>query len=187
MRVITGEKKGQKLLGPKDSKSRPTEDKIKEAVFNIISPIKQSSTVVDLFACTGSIGIEFLSRGAKKVYFSELKYDNIKTMKFNLEKTGLTDKAVILKGHFMKNLSQINEPIDYVYIDPPYESDYYTQALEYISKSDLYENALLIVEADKHDDYSEEFDGLRQVFFRKYGRKEIAIYERNKNESNLSG
>lgn len=187
MRVISGTNRGQKLLGPKDSRSRPTEDKIKEAVFNIISPIKDSCLVVDLFACTGSIGIEFLSRGARKVYFSELKYDNIRIMKENLEKTRFLDKSVILKGHFQKNLDLINEDIDYVYIDPPYASDYYTKSLDFISKSEFFKSSKIIVESDKYDDFSEEFDNLQLIFKRKYGKKEISIYERKNDESNISG
>ncbi|MDO5026281.1 MAG: RsmD family RNA methyltransferase [Tissierellia bacterium] len=186
MRVISGTNRGQRLLGPKDSNSRPTEDKIKEAIFNIISPIKKACVMVDLFACTGSIGIEFLSRGAKKVYFSELRYNNIKIMKENLAKTGFLDKALILKGHFLKNLSLIEEDIDYVYIDPPYDSDFYFQALDFISKSTHFENAKLILEADRPEDFSGEFENLTLVFKRKYGKKEISIYERKKDESNLS-
>lgn len=186
MRVISGINRGQKLLGPKDRKSRPTEDKIKEAVFNIISPIKNSCVALDLFACTGSIGIEFLSRGAKKVYFSELKYDNIKIMKENLEKTKFMDKSIILKGHFLKNLETINEDIDYIYIDPPYSSDYYVKSIEYILDRDIFMNTKIILESDRYEDYSEMFDGLRLIFKRRYGKKEISIYERESDESNIS-
>lgn len=182
MRVISGNNRGQRLLGPKTSNSRPTEDKIKEAVFNIISPIKDACTALDLFSCTGSIGIEFLSRGAKKVYFSELKYDNIKIMKENLEKTRLLDRSHILKGHFLKNLSLIDENIDYVYIDPPYASDFYSQALDFISKSPYFKNAKIILESDREEDYSKIFDNLSLVFKRKYGSKEISIYELREEE-----
>lgn len=186
MRVISGRNKGQRLLGPKDYESRPTDDRVKEAVFNIIYPIKDLCVALDLFACTGSIGIEFLSRGAKKVYFSELKYDNIKIMEENLERTRFKEQSVILKGNFLKNLDLIEEDIDYVYIDPPYASGFYSKALDYIRKSKYFANSKIIVEADKDEDFSLVMEGLVRIFHRKYGKKEISIYERTHNESNLS-
>ena len=84
MRVISGIRRGQSLLGPKGKHSRPTEDKVKEAVFNVLYPLKDNCVAIDLFSCTGSIGIEFLSRGANKVYFSEYNGENISIMKKNL-------------------------------------------------------------------------------------------------------
>lgn len=187
MRVISGSKKGFRLLAPKNNKSRPTEDKVKEAVFNILYPIKNNSNMLDLFSCTGSIGIEFLSRGARKVYFSELNSANISLLKDNLKKTNFLDKAIILRGSFQKNLEKVDESIDYVYIDPPYESDYYEKALQFMVGSPFFYNSKFIVEGDKLLDYSEAIPELTMVFQRKYGRKIISIYERKENESNLPG
>lgn len=178
MRVISGLKRGHRLLGPKGKHSRPTEDKVKEAVFNILYPLKDEFVALDLFACTGSIGIEFLSRGAKHVYFSELNNENINLMKKNLENTKFTEKAKILRGNYLKNLDIIKENIDYVYIDPPYESNYYNKSLEYMTDSDYFTNAKFIVEIDKHMDFSESNNKLELIFQRSYGQKEISIYER---------
>lgn len=185
MRVISGSKKGHRLLAPKNNKSRPTEDKIKEAVFNILYPIKDNCLVLDLFACTGSIGVEFLSRGAKKVYFSEINPSNISLLRENLDRTHFLDDAVILRGSFLRNLERVDDSIDYVYIDPPYESDYYEKALNFMVNSPLFYNSKFIVEEDKLLDYSDRISELAMVFQRKYGRKVITIYERKKNESNL--
>ncbi len=187
MRVISGSKKGYRLLAPKNNKSRPTEDKVKEAVFNILYPIKDNCLVLDLFACTGSIGIEFLSRGAKKVYFSEINSSNISILKDNLSKTNFLDNSVILRGSFQRNLERIDESIDYVYIDPPYESDFYEKSLIFMAKSPLFLHSKFIVEEDKLVDYSETISDLIMIFQRKYGRKVITIYERKENESNLPG
>ena len=84
MRVISGSRKGHKLKSPKGENTRPTEDRIKESIFNILGNIKNNSLVLDLFAGTGSIGIEFLSRGAESCYFIDLSNDSIKIIKENL-------------------------------------------------------------------------------------------------------
>lgn len=178
MRVIAGLRKGFKLEGPRKSKARPTEDKIKETIFNILYPMKHDAVVLDLFACTGSIGIEFLSRGAKKVFFSELNYDNIKILNQNLEKTKFTDTSIVLGGDYKKNIKSIDEDIDYVFIDPPYYTNYYEKSIRLMLEIDYFKNSSFITEADRHMDFTEKFDELKLVFQRQYGKKEISIYER---------
>ncbi|MFM1514976.1 16S rRNA (guanine(966)-N(2))-methyltransferase RsmD [Helcococcus ovis] len=176
LRVITGLRKGHKLKGPKGESSRPTEDRIKEAIFNIIGSIEENEVVLDLFACTGNIGIEFLSRGAKKVYFSECDRYNLSYMEDNIIHTKFEDKSVILRGDFRKNLMQIRENIDYVYLDPPYKSDFYEKAFEYMIDNVYFNNSLFIVEIDKNIDFSEIYDKLDLVYEKKYGRKYIKFY-----------
>lgn len=193
MRVISGLRKGYKLLGPKSTKSRPTEDKVKEAVFNVLYPYRSGGVALDLFSCTGSIGIEFLSRGSKKVFFSESNYDNIRILKENLDKTHFTEQAQILGGDFKKNILLVDENVDYVYIDPPYYSDFYIKSLDIIKDIEFFKEALFILEADKKIDVLEEFDCFELLFQRQYGKKEISIYkiidlgERKTNESDLPG
>ena len=193
MRVIAGLGKGYRLLGPKSTKSRPTEDKIKESVFNVLYPLRENSVILDLFSCTGSIGIEFLSRGSKKVFFSESNYDNIRILNENLEKTRFLEQAEVLQGDFKKNILRVYEDIDYVYIDPPYYSDFYTKALHIMKDIVYFRNAYFIFEADKRIDVLENFNCFELVFQRRYGKKEISIYkiidldERKTHESNLSG
>lgn len=84
LRVITGIRKGHKLRGPRSSDARPTEDRIKEALFNILQPMPEDFIALDLFAATGNVGIEFLSRGLVKL-FSEKNEDNISDLKVELE------------------------------------------------------------------------------------------------------
>ena len=181
MRVISGNRRGTKLLGPKLDQDgiRPTDDRVKEAVFNIIQPIKENCIVVDLFACTGSIGIEFLSRGARKAYFSELRYENVQLIYKNLEKTKLLDNAVVLKGDFKKNLKKLGDHIDYVYIDPPYRSDLVEKSLTLMQDDELFSNSRFIVEMEGFVDFSKTHD-YKLLFSREYGRKVISIYERIK-------
>lgn len=186
LRVISGEKKGHKLKGPSGIHTRPTEDKIKEAIFNIIRYIEKDEVVLDLFAATGNIGIEFLSRGAKKVYFSEKNIENVKLIKENLFHTNLEDKAQILIGDFRKNILQVNEKIDYVYIDPPYDSDFYEKSFDLLLQRDEFKDSLFIAEYNKNIDFSEIFEKLELIYEKKYGKKYIKFYRR-KSESCVSG
>lgn len=181
LRVITGLRKGFKLQGPKGSNSRPTEDKIKESIFNILEPLSDEEFIaLDLFSCTGNIGIEFLSRGAQKVYFSENSRNNMELLKKNLEHTKFLDKSTVLFGDFRKNLILVNENIDYVYIDPPYFSDYYQEALKIMLSRECFKDSLFITEMDRDVNFSEFFDELDLVYEKRYGKKYIKFYRRNK-------
>ncbi len=124
MRVISGLRKGHKLKSPKGQDIRPTEDRIKESLFNIIGPLKKESLVLDLFAGTGSIGIEFLSRGAKFVYFIDSSNESIRIIKDNLSLTKFLDSASIHKMDSINSIKFLREKgilFDYIFIDPPYE------------------------------------------------------------------
>ncbi len=176
LRVISGLRKGHKLRGPIDSRARPTEDRIKESLFNIIQPIEEEAVCLDLFAATGNIGIEFLSRGAKKVYFSEKDRSNVNDLKWNLDHTKLADKAEILEFDYKKNILTIRENIDYVYIDPPYESDYYIEALKLMVDRKYFKDALFILESNNDYDYSKDIKELNLVYEKKYGKKCLKFY-----------
>lgn len=185
LRVITGKRRGHKLKGPRSSDSRPTEDRMKESLFNILEPIEEDSVVFDAFACTGNIGIEFLSRGSKKAYFSEINKNNIKDLNDNLEHTKFTEQAVVLEGDVKRNLLHVNENIDYIYIDPPYDTDLYSEALEIIEDLHYFNDSLIIIETNQDINFSEKFDYLDLVYEKKYGKKFIRFYRR-KDESSLS-
>lgn len=176
LRVIAGLRKGHNLRGPLDYSARPTESKVKESIFNIISNIEEDEIALDLFAATGSIGIEFLSRGAKKVYFSENNRDHIENLKWNLNHTKFTEQAVIMTGDFRKNLLQINENIDYVYLDPPYKSDYYNQAFDIMLEKPFFKNALYITEMNNDYDFTQDYENLELLVAKRYGKKYLKFY-----------
>lgn len=186
LRVITGLRRGHKIKGPVNNNTRPTEDRIKEALFNILFPFEDEFTALDLFAATGNIGIEFLSRGATKVYFSEKDRQNISDLKDNLEHTKFTEQAVILEGDFKRNILQIREKIDYVFIDPPYKSDYYKESLELMLDRENFKDSLFITEMNIDHDFSAEFEEIDLVYEKKYGKKWLRFYRR-KDESSISG
>lgn len=182
MRVISGENKGQRLLAPKGKNTRPTEDRVKESIFNIIMPIDSESIVLDIFSGSGQIGIEFLSRGALRAYFIDNSRESISIINENLERTRLKDRAFILKNNYLKALKYLNEEniaFDYIYMDPPFkEYKLYIKSLEMISNYKiLKEDGIFLVEHDKGMELGNIYD-LKLTDNRKYGNVDISIYNK---------
>ena len=156
MRVIAGSARRLKLVAPQGNDTRPTQDIIKETLFNIIQNEVPGSIFVDLFAGSGSIGIEALSRGAAKAYFAENGSACAKCLLQNLETTRLGDRAVFLKGDAVQALSRIREDVvDLVYMDPPYEAGFYEPVLQVLSRQPyVKEHTLVIAESNVRADFS---------------------------------
>ncbi|MDU5504849.1 MAG: 16S rRNA (guanine(966)-N(2))-methyltransferase RsmD [Anaerococcus vaginalis] len=178
MRVVAGKYKGFNLKSPKANNSRPTDNKVKEAVMAMLFPYKKDFTVLDLFSCTGQMGIEFLSHGAKEVVFGELNNSNYKILKENIEKTK-SENTVSIRGDFRKVLEILkenNKTFDYIYLDPPYKEDYLKISLETILAYHLLnKNGIIISESDRNIDFS-HMTNLKLIKEKKYGRKIIKIY-----------
>ena len=181
MRVISGERKGHKLKAPKGREVRPTEDKIKESLFNILRPLIDEATVLDLFGGSGAIGIEFLSRGAKKAYFVDISSDSISVIRENLTHTKLIDRSNIITKDAIRALSYFkdnNLRFDYIYLDPPFkEHELLLKTLEIISnKALLSENGIIIVEHEKEFNLENEYYNLIRYDYRSYGSKSLSFY-----------
>ncbi|WP_058486338.1 16S rRNA (guanine(966)-N(2))-methyltransferase RsmD [Defluviitalea phaphyphila] len=137
MRVIAGIAKGHNLKAPKGMETRPTTDRIKESLFNIISPDLYECSFLDLYSGTGAIGIEALSRGAKKAVFIDKSPICKKIIKENLLHTKLIDKAVIYQLNVnlgLDILKKNNEIFDIIFMDPPYSLDIITETLNNIAE-----------------------------------------------------
>ncbi len=180
MRVISGIKKGYRLKAPKGKDTRPTEDRIKESLFNILRDIDEESIVLDLFAGSGSIGIEFLSRGVNKVYFIDRSYLSIKTIKENLQHTHLEDKAKVIKSDSIKiieSLGSQNIKFNYIFIDPPYEKNLIMISLEKICNEGLLKkNGIIILEHEKELILGDEVWDFKKIDYRNYGDKSLTFY-----------
>ena len=137
MRVISGKNKGTKLYTLEGLNTRPTLDRVKESLFNIINFDLPGCTFLDLFAGSGAIGIEAASRGAGKVIMCEKSKDAVKIINMNLEKTRLKDSIKLFNEDFEKCISKLEEKIDIVFLDPPYKSDYAYVASKLIIENDL--------------------------------------------------
>ncbi|MDE5803956.1 MAG: 16S rRNA (guanine(966)-N(2))-methyltransferase RsmD [Lachnospiraceae bacterium] len=156
MRVIAGTARSLPLKCPKGMDTRPTTDRIKETLFNILQPYTQGSVFVDCFSGSGAIGIEAVSRGAKKAYFIENAQAAVSCIEANLAFTKFADRAVILKQDAISALNSIFEKeVDIVFMDPPYGQDLEKQMLS-VLRNHRYvtEETLIIVEADIKTDFS---------------------------------
>lgn len=177
MRVIAGKLKGKKLLTPANDNVRPTLDRIKETLFNIIQFDVADCVFLDLFAGTGGIGIEAYSRGAKEVVFCDASRESLKLIKANLK--NLNIDAFVYEGDFKRFLkSQPPEKYGIIFIDPPYASGFAASALEIIAEKKLLsEGGLAIVEHESEDEISAPC-GLVKQKTKKMGRVSMSFYVR---------
>ena len=161
MRVIAGTARSMPLKTPAGSDTRPTTDRIKETLFNILQTRISGSVFVDLFSGSGGIGIEAISRGASKAYFIENAPKAIYCIEENLLFTKFTDRAIVIKQDAVSALHSIFEnEVDIIFMDPPYGQEYEKRILAQLSHMKyVTEDTLIIVEADLHTDFSylEEF------------------------------
>jgi len=161
MRVIAGKARRLLLKTVDSMDTRPTTDRIKETLFNILQNDIEDSIFLDLFAGSGGIGIEALSRDARKAVFVDSSKDAIKCIRENLEHTGLMEYAEVMECDALTALRRLEkkERFDIVYMDPPYNNDIEKNALKYLATSTLIDDdCLIIIEADKHTnfDYTED-------------------------------
>lgn len=181
MRVISGTAKGHRLVAPKSQRVRPALDQVKEAIFNILFDVN-GLRVLDLFAGSGSVGIEALSRGAAKAVFVEEWDKAIESIHKNLAHTKLSDRAVILKstvGRAISTLSRREAEFDLIFVDPPYEKGLVNPTLEALAVSPLMaEGAVVIVEHHPKEPIL-EIEGLSLTDSRKYGQTLISFLSRS--------
>lgn len=168
MRVIAGSARSLKLITPSGDNTRPTQDRIKETLFNILSCEIPECYFLDMFAGSGGIGIEALSRGASKAYFIDNNKAALECVDANLKTTHLSDRAQVLKGNVLNCLSQIREEhIDIVFMDPPYQAGLEEACFDAMSRLNyIDENTLIIVEADIKKDF--QFSGFEIVRVKEY-------------------
>ena len=156
MRVIAGTARRLLLKTPEGMDTRPTTDRIKETLFNMLMPYLPGAVFLDLFSGSGGIGIEAISRGAKKAYFVEDSQKAINCITENVEHTHFEEQAVILKQDVFAALrGNIRDDIDVIFMDPPYEQQYEKKVLEILKDSSyVTEDTLIVVEASKDTDVS---------------------------------
>lgn len=182
MRVISGEAKGVKLKTPKGVGTRPTSDKVKESVFNIITSYIENSKVLDLFSGTGNLGIEAVSRGASYAYLIEKNRKRYNIIKENIDKTKLNDKIeiIIKDANFaLKRFAESNNKFDIIFMDPPYLKNYIIPCLEIIVEGDLlHDDGIIIVEHDIKDKIPDQINNLVRFREKKYGSTMISFYRK---------
>lgn len=180
IRIISGEKRGFILKTKEGLETRPTLDYVRENVFNIIQNQVRGSKVLDLFAGSGAIGIEALSRGAVKAVFVEVDYKALKVITSNLEKTGYNKKGASVVFHlsFDKFLAKNQEAFDWIYIDPPYGLNKYEEILNQVALNhSLREEGMIIIEGNKKQKIAENeyFHCYREII---YGNTKLWFYKK---------
>lgn len=184
MRIISGTARGTKLFTLEGLDTRPTLDRVKEPLFNIINFDLEDAVVLDLFAGSGALGLEAISRGAKKVFLCEKNRNAANIVEKNIEKTKFQDQAILIRNDFEKAISfieQLNEKIDVVFIDPPYKTNLIKKSLEKILDSDiLNDDFIIIAETDEPERILKDINILNINVFdtRKYGRVSLIFLNR---------
>ncbi len=174
MRVIAGTARSMPLITPKGDGTRPTTDRIKETLFNTIQAYVPDAVFADLFSGSGAVGIEALSRGAKKSYFVDNNREALDCIKKNLEFTKLSDKAVVIGRNAMDAIYEIKDVCDVIFIDPPYSLGIESDIMQLLRKSSCVgEDTLIIIEADIDNDLS----GIEDLGYTVYKEK---LYKTNK-------
>ncbi|MDE7177201.1 MAG: 16S rRNA (guanine(966)-N(2))-methyltransferase RsmD [Lachnospiraceae bacterium] len=162
MRVIAGTARSLRLKTPEGSETRPTTDRIKETLFNMLQPYLLDAVFVDLFAGSGGIGIEALSRGARHAYFVENEKKALACIRDNLQFTHLADQATILQTDAVSALYSIHEKeADIIFMDPPYDCAHEERVLEALTNLPFVtKNSLIVIETSLKTDltYLDELD-----------------------------
>lgn len=183
MRIISGKARGTKLYTLEGCNTRPTLDRIKESLFNIIQSDLNNAIILDLFSGSGALALESLSRGASKAILCDNNHDAINIIKRNLEKCHFQNEAQLFYTDYKKALKDIKEKVDIIFVDPPYEKNIAVDAVKKIIENDiLKEKGLIILETDDEHREIKQLDELTDKInikdLRKYGRVKLIFLNR---------
>lgn len=177
MRIISGVARGTKLYTLEGENTRPTLDRVKEPLFSIIQNEIKDSLVLDLFSGSGALGLEALSRGAKKAILCDKSYEAIEIIKKNIAKTHLEEKTEVLCMDYKKCLSKLENKVDIIFIDPPYKYNIAISSLEIILNNNLLaKDGLIIIETDDEKRELQEIEKIKNikvVNLKVYGRVKL--------------
>ena len=188
MRVISGVARGRRLEPLRTSPVRPTPDRVREALFSILTarlpePGLDGRCVLDLFAGSGALGIEALSRGAARAVFVETDREAVRILRANLERCRLADRGCLVRadvpgwlGRARDNPAENGGPFDLVLADPPYARDHHLPILETLGPPLLADGALVVLEHETGTDLPERAGALRRIDQRHYGRTALSFY-----------
>jgi 16S rRNA (guanine966-N2)-methyltransferase len=184
MRVIAGKYRSRRLVAPAGAQTRPTSDRLRETLFNVVAASVEDSAWLDLFAGTGAVGIEALSRGARTVHFVESSSRAARAIRSNLATLEISQDAEVMEREAVVALRMLDAQavlFDFCFLDPPYRKlDDYEQVLSFLSQSRLLKPAsLVIAEHDKHFDPGEVFGALRRRRQLRQGDAVLSFYGRD--------
>ena len=180
MRIVAGEFKGRRIETPKGYDVRPTTEKVKEALFSMLSNLMEDSTCCDLFSGTGNLGLEAISRGAERCIFCDNSGESVRLIRKNIEYCRATDRAVLMPGGFEKCLKKMDEEglkADIFFLDPPYREGLYERCLELIRELELLkEGGVIVCEHARNDSFPDVFCGFGKYKEKNYGSITLSLY-----------
>ncbi|MBC2714858.1 MAG: 16S rRNA (guanine(966)-N(2))-methyltransferase RsmD [Desulfobacteraceae bacterium] len=190
MRIISGEFKGKKLVSLRGAATRPTADRVRESIFNILTPNIFNASVLDLFSGTGALGLEALSRGAASAVFIDSSASAVKTIQKNITACRAETRARVIRWDITKNLNCLQSEasaVDLVFMDPPYNKNYIVPTLKKLMKRDALKNgATIIIEHSAAEAVPKDLMGLHMTDHRIYGKTLVSFLSVMLQE-NLSG
>ena len=179
MRVITGTARGRRLREPEGMATRPTTDNVKESMFNLIQFDIEGRRVLDLFAGTGQLGIEALSRGAAHCTFVDKGREPVSVIRENLKKTRLEERATVVQADYSSWLKTCRQQYDLILLDPPYAEVFLETALKIVSEIDILTNSGIIVcERPFEKSLPDDIPGLVRYRDYRYGKAAVTIFRR---------
>ena len=179
MRVITGKARGVVLKTPNGMTTRPTADRVKEAMFSILQFDLPGTRVLDLFGGTGQLGIEALSRDAKSAVFVDANREACALIRENLKRTKLESEARVVCSDYASYLRSCNEMYDIIFLDPPYSETFLENSLKLISEIDILQSGgIIVTERPLGKELPWEFPGYTRSRDYKYGNTLITIYKK---------
>lgn len=178
MRIISGLKRGRKLISFNGDAIRPTTDRVKESIFNLIQGYVPGSVVLDLFGGSGALSLEAISRGANHATILDKDKRSIEIIKKNIEITDFSDKTDVKHQSAEAFVESVGKKFDIIFLDPPYNKGFVIPILESVSENELLnDDGIVVLESDFCDDHG-EVPGLEIIKQKKYGRTYITIYKK---------
>lgn len=178
MRVISGERRGAKLITREDEGVRPTTDRVKESMFNLIGMFFPCGKVLDLFSGSGALSIEALSRGAENAVCVDSDSASMAVTKKNYENLRFLDRAEFFLCDASSYLKKCTDKFDMIFLDPPYNKGLITPVMELLWKNSLLtDNGIVVLESDGCDTLP-DFSGFSILKQRKYGRTVVTLYKK---------
>lgn len=177
MRIIAGTRRGHKLYEFDGMDIRPTTDRVKESMFNLIQDFTAGSRVLDLFAGSGALSFEALSRGAERAVCVDKDANSVAVINKNNQMVGFENLKVV-NGDAMRFLADTEETFSLIFLDPPYNKGFIAPAIEKIIARGVLENdGIIVLESDFFDEHG-DFHGLTKLKQKKYGRSYVTVYKR---------
>lgn len=177
MRVISGSKRGKRLLALEGQEVRPTTDRVKEALFDILQFSVENAVFLDLFAGSGQVGLEALSRGAARAVFVDVSPAALNVVRKNVELTGFSDRSEIIRGDFSTFLLGGGRLFDIAFLDPPYRTGALQKALELVPAR-MAPGGVVICEHPREEELPPEAGGLLRQKVYRYGKTSLTVYKR---------